>query len=110
MVLGKFHVETWPRPLPSRRRIAAASAFVTRIGASLLRILQHGRSNKLLKARIIPERIEHGIEPEQGRSERHVGRQRPVAGVESSFSSVATAGRVLRGRFQRMENSVLRLP
>src|SRR4029434_5657617 len=33
-------------------------------------VLRHGRSDELLETRIIPERIEHGIEPEQRGSER----------------------------------------
>jgi hypothetical protein len=33
------------------------------------------RLGEFLEARIIPERIEHRIEPEQGRSERHVNSQ-----------------------------------
>ena len=31
-----------------------------------------GRGGKFLEARIVPERIEHGIEPEQRRSEPHI--------------------------------------
>ena len=33
-------------------------------------LLRRGRDDELLEARIIPERIEHRIEPEQRRSER----------------------------------------
>ena len=36
------------------------------------RILRRGRGDEFLEARIIPERIEHRIEPEQRGSERHV--------------------------------------
>jgi hypothetical protein len=34
-----------------------------------------GRGDKFLETRIVPERIEHWIEPEQCRSERHVCNQ-----------------------------------
>src|SRR6266487_6938390 len=34
-------------------------------------LLRRGRGGELLEARIIPERIEHWIEPEQRGSERH---------------------------------------
>jgi hypothetical protein len=33
-------------------------------------LLRRGRGDEFLEARIIPERIEHWIEPEQRRSER----------------------------------------
>ena len=33
-------------------------------------LLRRGRGDEFLETRIIPERIEHGIEPEQRRSER----------------------------------------
>ena len=36
------------------------------------RIFRRGRGDEFLEARIIPEQIEHWIEPEQRRSERHV--------------------------------------
>jgi hypothetical protein len=35
-------------------------------------LLRRERGGEFLEARIIPERIEHWIEPEQSRSERHV--------------------------------------
>ena len=44
--------------------LPAAILFVCR--------LRRGRGHEFLEARITPERIEHGIEPEQRRSERHV--------------------------------------
>ena len=40
--------------------------------ALFVRRFRRGRAGKFLEARIIPERIEHGIEPEQRRSERQV--------------------------------------
>ena len=43
------------------------------------RILRRFRGGEFLEARIIPERIEHGIEPEQRRSKRQVFGKRPVA-------------------------------
>ena len=43
------------------------SAFVPQFPRMVLRLLA-----QFLEARIIPERIEHRIEPEQRRSERHV--------------------------------------
>ena len=47
---------------------------------------------EFLEARIIPERIEHRIEPEQRRSERHVARaSAPSYGIESSFCKAAMA-------------------
>ena len=48
---------------------------------------------EFLEARIIPERIEHRIEPEQRRSERYVSSQRP-----HTVSRVASAERRWRGR------------
>ena len=48
---------------PSRCR------YVPKIRKPLLR---RGRGDEFLEARIIPERIEHRIEPEQRRGERHV--------------------------------------
>jgi len=38
--------------------------------ALFVRCLRHGRLGELLETRIVPERIEHRIEPEQRRSER----------------------------------------
>jgi hypothetical protein len=38
--------------------------------ALFVRRLRRGRGSEFLKARIIPKRIEHWIEPEQRRSER----------------------------------------
>ncbi len=70
VVLGKLYVETWPRPLPSRGRISAANFFDSRVGESLLRSTRGGRGGEFLEARILPERIEHWIEPEQRGSER----------------------------------------
>ncbi len=47
---------------------------------------------EFLEARIIPERIEHRIEPEQRRSKRHVqDRARHAYGIESSFCKAAMA-------------------
>ena len=46
---------------------------------------------EFLEARIIPERIEHRIEPEQRRSERHVASQWASYGIESSFCNAAMA-------------------
>ena len=45
----------------------------TRLGSRLLFLAE------FLEARIIPERIEHWIEPEQGRSKRQVFGKRHVA-------------------------------
>src|SRR5438552_9446293 len=42
-------------------------------------LFRRGQGDDFLEARIIPERIEHWIEPEQGRSERRVHSQRPLA-------------------------------
>jgi|SRR5215813_3507434 len=42
----------------------------------LLRVLRNRLFGKFLKARIIPQRIEHRIEPEKRGSERHVFGQR----------------------------------
>jgi hypothetical protein len=39
--------------------------------ALFIRRVRRGRLGEFLEARIIPKRIEHGIEPEQRRSERH---------------------------------------
>ena len=45
-----------------------------------------------MEARIIPERIEHRIEPEQRRSERHAAEaSAPLYGIESSFCKAAMA-------------------
>jgi hypothetical protein len=52
-----------PIRLPSQLFFGAGEATLLRQG------LRRGRS-ELLEARIIPERIEHWIEPEQCRSER----------------------------------------
>jgi hypothetical protein len=47
------------------------------------------RGDEFLKARIIPQRIKHGIEPEQCRSKRHVCRKRAcVRYREQSLQSV----------------------
>ena len=46
---------------------------------------------EFLEARIIPERIEHRIEPEQRRSKRHAFSQRASDGIESSFCKAAMA-------------------
>jgi hypothetical protein len=40
--------------------------------STLFRVFRRGGGGELLEARIIPERIEHRIEPEQRRSERLV--------------------------------------
>src|SRR5437667_12286421 len=55
-----------------RRADRTTSVFVSRVGTSLLRIVRRGRGDEFLEARIIPERIEHRIEPEQRRSQQHV--------------------------------------
>jgi len=47
--------------------------------------LRRTRRGEFLEARIIPERIEHGIEPEQRRSERHVFGQRTLARDREQF-------------------------
>jgi hypothetical protein len=49
-------------------RQAAANYRLPRDAPQIL--LRHGRGDEFLEARIIPERIEHWIEPEQRRSER----------------------------------------
>ena len=41
-------------------------------------LFQCGRADEFLKTRIIAERIEHRIEPKEGRSERHVLSQRAI--------------------------------
>ena len=46
---------------------------------------------EFLEARIIPERIEHWIEPEQRGSERHVCSEGRAYGIESSFCKAAMA-------------------
>ena len=47
---------------------------------------------EFLEARIIPERIEHRIEPEQRGSERHASQpSAPSYGIESSFCKAAIA-------------------
>jgi hypothetical protein len=40
------------------------------------------RGGEFLEARIIPQRIEHGIEPEQSGSERHAFSQRAIDGIQ----------------------------
>jgi hypothetical protein len=64
---------------PLRRTMLQISGFAAHISnaqgtarSTLLRIFRRGRGGEFLEARIIPERIEHWIEPEQRRSERHV--------------------------------------
>ena len=44
-----------------------------------------------MKARILSERIEHRIEPEQRRSERRAAASAPAYGMESSFCKAAMA-------------------
>jgi len=44
-----------------------------------VRRFRRARGGESLEARIIPKRIEHRIEPEQRRSERHVSVQRALA-------------------------------
>jgi hypothetical protein len=56
-----------------------------------VRCLRRARLGKLLKPRIIPERIEHRIEPVQRRSERGHS-SAPADDIESSFCKAATAG------------------
>ena len=53
-------------------------------------LLRRGRGDEFLETRIIPKRIEHRIEPEQRRSERHAARA-PAYGIESSFCKAAMA-------------------
>src|SRR5678815_3926421 len=48
-------------------RVSGISLFVIDKSCPLLR---RGRGDEFLEARILPERIEHSIEPEQRRSER----------------------------------------
>jgi hypothetical protein len=56
------------RPRQKRFRPIRVSRFSV---ALFVRRFRRGRSGEFLKVRIIPERIEHGIEPEQGRSKWH---------------------------------------
>src|SRR6266567_3740059 len=44
--------------------------FLCNLGSHVL--FRRGRGGEFLEARIIPERIEHRIEPEQRRSQQHV--------------------------------------
>ncbi len=44
-----------------------------------INLFRPGRSCEFLEARIVPQRIEHWIEPEQSRSERH------VCGIKRAF-------------------------
>src|SRR6266567_2529108 len=68
----------------------------------LLRIVRHARC-KFLEARIIPERIEHRIEPEQRGSERHRddrtrGKRRNTATpVASTSAATPCSGGRVRG-------------
>ena len=47
--------------------------------ALFTRRLRHVLANEFLKARIVPQRIEHRIDPEQRWSERHPCSQRTIA-------------------------------
>jgi hypothetical protein len=82
--MGRF----WDRPTHNRKgrratgpwlqehyscRVSDSSLFVIDKSCPLLR---RGRGDEFLETRIIPERIEHWIEPEQRESERHVLSQR----------------------------------
>jgi hypothetical protein len=60
------NVELSPTTLHREERagLRRAALFVPRF--------RRGRGGEFLEARVIPERIEHRIEPEQRRSERHV--------------------------------------
>jgi len=69
MGLGKLHVETRARPLPGRRRIARRAFSFRELLRHRFASLGAGEGNEFLEARIIPERIEHGVEPEQRWSE-----------------------------------------
>ena len=53
-------------------------------------LLRRGRGDEFLEARIIPERIEHWIEPEQRGSEPRPQGSAPY-GIESSFCKAAMA-------------------
>src|SRR5438876_996340 len=46
---------------------------------------RRGRGHEFLEARIIPERIEHRIEPEQRWGERHVLSQRAIVRYREQF-------------------------
>src|SRR4030095_2246856 len=49
-----------------------------RRAALFVRSFRRGRGDEFLETRIIPKRIEHRIEPEQRRSERHVLSERAI--------------------------------
>ena len=50
-----------------------------------VRRFRHGRRGESLEARVVPDRIEHGIEPEQRRSERRACGRRTVIRDRQKF-------------------------
>ena len=77
---SQSNADTQPQLQPALLRLSAiisqyfilCRAWILSVD-SLVELLffQRGRGDEFLEARIISERIEHGIEPEQRRSERH---------------------------------------
>src|SRR5437773_12552477 len=61
-----------PQLMTLSRRVKEASSQITNFCTSLLRIALRGRGDEFLEARIISQRIEHRIAPEQRRSQQHV--------------------------------------
>jgi hypothetical protein len=53
--------------------------------STLFRIFRRGRGDEFLEARIVPERIEHWIEPEQRSRQRHVFSQWALVGYREQF-------------------------
>src|SRR6266513_3419159 len=48
-------------------------------------LFRRGQADEFLETRIVPERIEHRVEPDQGGSERRVHSQRPLARYRKYF-------------------------
>src|SRR5438094_5305165 len=60
------------------------ATLVSSVRPFLLRFFRRARC-EFLEARIVPKRIEHWVEPEQRRSERHVLSQRAIVRYREQF-------------------------